>query len=346
MPICCLIEMPGAEPPLSPTGEDEPLSTDPANWPSHLTDRIRTELVRRGPSKVPPGFVFRRNESDGRSCHHQYFKKTLVSGEKMARSWLIYSIKNNSLFCFCCKLFSKRNINLTSAGMANWKHASNYLTSHENSTEHLNCMKAWKELSVRLKSGTTIDKQEMALLEAERVRWRVVLTRLTAIVQSLAIRNLALRGHTETLFTPSNGNFLKEVELMGRFDPIMKDHLNRVERGTASHNSYLGHHVQNELIDLLSSKIISAIVDDIKQAKFFSIILDCTPDISHTEQLSVVITVVSLMEKPHIREHFMGFLEAEESTGQHLESMILTRLEELGIPFEDCRGRHMTTGQT
>ena len=41
VPICCLIEMPGAEPPLSPTAEDEPLSTDPANWPSPLTDRIR-----------------------------------------------------------------------------------------------------------------------------------------------------------------------------------------------------------------------------------------------------------------------------------------------------------------
>ncbi len=85
----------------------------------------------------------------------------------------------------------------------------------------------------------------------------------------MAVRNLALRGHTETLFTPTNGNFLKEVELMARFDPIMKDHHNRVERGIASHNSYLGHHVQNELIDLLSSKIISAIVDDIKQAKLF-----------------------------------------------------------------------------
>ncbi|XP_054470216.1 glutamate-rich protein 1 isoform X1 [Anoplopoma fimbria] len=43
-------ETPGAEPPLSPT-EDEPLSTDPASWPSPLTDRIRTELVRRGPKE-------------------------------------------------------------------------------------------------------------------------------------------------------------------------------------------------------------------------------------------------------------------------------------------------------
>ncbi len=97
--------------------------------------------------------------------------------------------------------------------------------------------------------------------------------------------------------------------------------------------------MQNELIDLLSSKIISALVDEIKQAKFFSIILDCTPDISHTEQLSVVIRVVSLMEKPRIREHVMVFLEVEESTGQQLASMILTRLEELGIPYEDCRGQ-------
>jgi hypothetical protein len=169
------------------------------------------------------------------------------------------------------------------SGMSNWKHASANLTAHEGSPEHLNSMKAWKELSVRLRSGETIDKQEMALVEAERMRWREVLTRLIAIVQSLAVRNLALRGHTETLFTPSNGNFLQEVELMARFDPIMKDHLNRVERGTSGHNSYLGHHVQNEVIYLLSSKITSAILDDIKQAKFFSIILDGTPDISHTE---------------------------------------------------------------
>ncbi len=153
------------------------------------------------------------NESDGKSCHHQYFKKTLVSGEKMARSWLMYSMKNNSLFCFCCKLFSKKNIHLTSSGMANWKHASTHLTSLENSPEHHNCMKAWKELAVRLRGGETIDKQQVALLEAERARWRAVLTCLTAIVQSLAVRNLALRGHTETLFTPSNGNFEGYVQL-------------------------------------------------------------------------------------------------------------------------------------
>ena len=86
----------------------------------------------------------------------------------------------------------------------------------------------------------------MALMEAERIRWREVLTCLTAIVQSLAIRNLALRRDTGTLWSPSNGNFLKGVELMAQFDPVMKEHLNRVQKGTSSHTtSYLGHQIQN-----------------------------------------------------------------------------------------------------
>ncbi|XP_039626147.1 zinc finger MYM-type protein 5-like [Polypterus senegalus] len=164
-PIAATSEMPGAEPP-----EDEPLPTDPTNWSSDITDSIQIQLVFKGPSKVAPNFVFPRNEGDGRSCHHQYFKKTLVSGEKMPRSWLVYSEKNNSLFCFCCKLFSIRHINLTSSGLTDWKHASSLLTSHDNSPEHHNSIKAWEELVVRIKKGETIDKQEMALLQAEKIR--------------------------------------------------------------------------------------------------------------------------------------------------------------------------------
>lgn len=40
----------------------------------------------------------------------------------------------------------------------------------------------------------------------------------------------------------------------------------------------------------------------------------------------------------------MGFLEAEESTGLHLASLILKRLEELKVPFEDCRGQAYDNG--
>ncbi|XP_071060272.1 zinc finger MYM-type protein 1-like isoform X2 [Pseudochaenichthys georgianus] len=321
---------------------DDPLPTDPADCPSHLTDTMRTEFVRRGPYQITPDFIFPRRD-DGRSCHHQYFSRTLVNGERIKRSWVTYSKKKNSLFCFCCQLFSPKQIHLTNAGLSDWKNASAALTSHENSPEHLNNLASWKELAVRLKQGTTIDKQEQALLEAEKSQWRAVLTRLVAIVQSLAGRNMALRGKTEILHSPSNGNFLKEVELLAQFDPVMKDHIHKIKSQT-SHHSYLGKTIQNELIECISGKILSTIVQEIKKCKYFSLILDCTPDVSHTEQLSVVIRIVTLEEDPQIKEHFMGFLVAEESTGESLSALILKRLEELQIAFDDCRGQSYDNG--
>uniref|UniRef100_A0A4W5L0X3 Uncharacterized protein n=1 Tax=Hucho hucho TaxID=62062 RepID=A0A4W5L0X3_9TELE len=57
-------EMPVAASPPNLAAEDEPLSTDPADWPSVLTDRIQTQLVCRGPSEVTPNFVFPRNVGD------------------------------------------------------------------------------------------------------------------------------------------------------------------------------------------------------------------------------------------------------------------------------------------
>lgn len=88
-------------------------------------------------------------------------------------------------------------------------------------------MATWKDLEVRVAKGLTIDKQEMALAEAERKRWRDVLHRLVAIIQSLAKGNMAFRGSTDTLNKPHNGNSLKEVELMAKFDPAMKQHVSK-----------------------------------------------------------------------------------------------------------------------
>lgn len=70
--------------------------------------------------------------------------------------------------------------------------------------------------------------QEMALAEAERNRWYDVLSQLVAVIQSLAERNMALRGSTDTLNKPDSVNFLKEVELMAKFGPVMKQHVGRV----------------------------------------------------------------------------------------------------------------------
>ena len=159
---------------------------------------------------------------------------------------------------------------------------------------------------MRLSKGKTIDETEMGLLEAEKNRWRDVLTRLISIIQSLAERNLALRGSVDTLHQANNGNFLKEVELIAKFDPVLRDHVRRIDSG-GEHITYLGKTIQNELITCVSDKIVETMVSEIKDSKYYAIILHCTPDVSHQEQTSVVVRAVNLGKTPEIKEHFLGF---------------------------------------
>lgn len=67
---------------------------------------------------------------------------------------------------------------------------------------------------MRLSKQKTISETEMGLLEAEKNHWRDVLTLLIGIIQSLAERNLALRGSVDTLYQANNGNVFGNVEKM------------------------------------------------------------------------------------------------------------------------------------
>lgn len=81
-----------------------------------------------------------------------------------------------------------------------------------------------------------------------------------------------------------------------------------------------------------------------QEAKYYSIVLDCTPDASHKEQMSVVLHSVALKPKPEVKEYFLGYLVIVEATGLNISNVILEKLEELHIPFDNCRGRAYDNG--
>ena len=151
---------------------------------------------------------------------------------------------------------------------------------------------------IRRKSSASFTSLERAMLRehnAEVQRWRDVLTRVLSCIKYLAEHDIAIcgTGGHEYMDDQKNGFFLSLVELVATYDVVLAEHLNRVKlRKNSDH--YLGKNIQNEFIQLLGDKVLEEIISQIKQDRYFAIILDCTPDANHDKQMTTVIRHVRI----------------------------------------------------
>jgi hypothetical protein len=246
---------------------------------------------------------------------NSYFFRILPNKEKIERFWLLYSETKNSLYCFCCKIFNDsdlKSVRLSDeSGYNDWQHLSEHLNIHEKSKLHIENVLKLLDLSNRFNKNEIIDSEIQNVINRETKYWQAVIERIFYVIQFLGEQNLPFRGSSNKLFEKNNGNFLKCIEMISKFDPIMSEHTKRSQ--IKDHKNYLGDKIQNEVINLIGENIKSKILELTKKAKYYSILLDCTPDSSQQEQISVCIRFVNLKSTGiSIEEHFLLFCPIDD----------------------------------
>ncbi|XP_076314869.1 zinc finger MYM-type protein 1-like [Tachypleus tridentatus] len=137
-------------------------------------------------------------------------------------SWLEYSVTQDVAFCFACRIFihthfSKTEKSFTLEGFRNWKKATTSLKSHDNSTGHKFAMQAWAEFKLQ---------------------------------KTKACQNEAQRGHREDSQSDNRVNFLELLNMIFRYDEIVKKKLSGPGNAKYTH-----HDIQNELLDIIAEMI-------------------------------------------------------------------------------------------
>ena len=273
-------------------------------------------------------------KNQARYCSKNLFQCRRVNGEIYNREWLLYSPTTGSVYCFVCKLFKPSTSPLCSEGFSDWRNLG-VIKNHENSESHREALLIY----LSQKNHSTLECKLAKNVQEQQQYWRNVLERVVATICTLAERGLAFRGSNEHFGSVTNGNYLGILELIAKFDPFLATHINQHKNKGSGTPSYLSKTICDEMIIHMANRVRESILNELIKSKYFSLSVDSTPDLSHVDQLTVIVRYVS-PENGLPVERFLTFLELKDHTGEHMAAIVVAYLtKNCKIDFSKCRGQ-------
>ncbi len=89
--------------------------------------------------------------------------------------------------------------------------------------------------------------------------------------------------------SPQNDNYLSILELLSLFDDFLSAHIVKHANHGKGSTSYLSSTICDELITMLGTDVRKHIISEIENTKYFSLMLDSTPVVSHTDQFTMIL---------------------------------------------------------
>ena len=220
---------------------------------------------------------------------------------------------DNKVYCFSCIFFPSDcpSSRFVDQGFDNWARAigdsQKGLDGHALSTHHIISMQKWTDFKLANSTGTIADKVNPSR-PANVENNRQYFTNLVQYIRFFCLQELPFRSNTDHDAESANkGNFRELLELAFELHPEFHSQRQNIRHQVYGNRDYLSKTVFNEFIQIMANEVRLMIKNEVKENKFFSIIIDECKDASNFEQLSVCLRY-SVGSKPTERFYCLNRL--------------------------------------
>jgi len=251
-----------------------------------------------------------------------------------ANPWLEFN-PNKKAICTICTEASKKKLILSydsralkskeawvDTGFNTWHNATSRIKKHSTSSLHINSAEAL----AKLKTVNIIQRLSSAT-EKQRMNHRTALRKIFSTLKVLAKQGLPLRG----INNDENSNFIQILKARAEDVSELESWLKR------SGHKWLHHEVQNEILELMATKVMSENLAEIRQAEFCALLLDETSDLLKIEQISICLRIVS--QNLVSSEFFLGFYSTSSTKAETLFQVVQDVFLRFNLPLTKLRGQ-------
>ena len=254
------------------SGKDEPRKLPPKNFkfPKTKIDKIRS-------------FAF---------CHLENY------------DFLEYSVKQDAVYCKCCRHISKRNSPWSVFGFRDWQQFNKSVKRHLISKRHKECKVEYESYLMTKRSIVGTVKEQLCnpdvlnarILVADDEHFDLVIECLLFLTR----QDIAIRGHREDSQSDNKGNFLELHEFLLFKNKRLRDVYER------SNFKMLSPTVQNLVLEAAATAGIKLIQSELKTNEKYAIIADGTRN-RNNEEIEAV--ALRYFYKGQIVERVVGFID-------------------------------------
>lgn len=217
-------------------------------------------------------------------------------------TWLEYSCRQDSAFCFCCRWFRAGNQSaggtndiFTKLGYKNWQKAiqtGRGLEGHVQSSYHKACFHSWKMWQEGHQNSTSIGHQlNHTLLQSNRL----YVSYIANLVRFLVMNEKPMRGTDEVIGNRYSGFFLAMIER----DIETNSELRRAVHSIPKNCTYTSPESQNEIIEIWFKLVQNEIVRLVSRSEMYCVMADETRNKNNVEDMCVCIRYIDDEFTPH-----------------------------------------------